>query len=479
MRKLLPKSPDQNPSPAPPGLGKRKRAAVLIACETCRKRKIKCDNRRPACSQCVRSSSECRFAIPKDKADHDTLTHQLRAVSLAESSLKTILDLLRGSSEDESAELLRRIRQEQSVDDFVKTFSDASLLLPPVPQRSDPQNLPALPLKMPIPLSVDNLSLADPRSIKDDLVAKSVLPISQWTTLSTDDRYLTHLLNLFFAWDNTLSHAIPRTGFLQDLNAGPKEVGKFCSKFLVNSIIAISHLFMSQGASSRQCGDLRSRGRMFADEALRMLRDEQQRPSIPLLQGLIVLWIYEVNYGVKAKAEALLDQFYYFHNVLGLSDLAMPAVDCAIPSQTSTSHLINEGQVLSYIVWGFFCLEAKLSLTFSRAMRIGKPKIPKTFEDAYSSIFAKPDAPEYFWFPYPRQCAPRQSLFREIISLECQLAEMIHEVSGFFAPTNSGIPASNYNETRTAYERLLRWGTRASQRFLTNSSILPSFLFLE
>jgi hypothetical protein len=79
---------------------------------------------------------ECRFAINETKTDNETLNHQLRAASLAESSLKTILDQLRGGSQDESVELLHRIRQEQSVDDLVKTFSDASLLLPPAPPPS-------------------------------------------------------------------------------------------------------------------------------------------------------------------------------------------------------------------------------------------------------------------------------------------------------------------------------------------------------
>ncbi|KAJ3453382.1 hypothetical protein MRS44_017629 [Fusarium solani] len=474
MRKLLPKSPDQNPPPATPGLGKRKRPMVSMACESCRKRKIKCDNRRPACSQCVRSLRECRFAINETKTDNETLNHQLRAASLAESSLKTILDQLRGGSQDESVELLHRIRQEQSVDDLVKTFSDASLLLPPAPPPSDSHSLERRKRFL-----IDGYTRANPWTSKDGLEAKYVLPLSQWTTLSTDDSYLTHLLNLFFAWDHTLSHAIPRSGFLQGLKAGPKEGGKFCSKFLVNSILATSHLFMSQGESSRKCEELRSRGAMFADEARRMLEDERKRPSISLLQGLLVLWIHEINYGVKAEAEVLLEQFYRFHDALGLSDLAVSPVNHAIPNETSTLRLMEEGQVLSCIVWGFFCLEAKLSLTSSRPMRIAKPKMAKTFEDAYTSIFARPGAPEYFWFPYPRQSAPRQSFFREVISLECQLAEMIHEFSEVFAPTYSGIPASSYNETRAFYDRILRWGTRATQRFHTNGIFPPSFLFLE
>ncbi|EXK79513.1 hypothetical protein FOQG_15872 [Fusarium oxysporum f. sp. raphani 54005] len=467
MRKLLPKSRDENPLPPPPVIGKRKR--------------VQCDNRRPTCSQCIRSVSECRFSISEDKTWHDALAHQLQVVSEGESSIKTILDLLHGSLENESTKLLNSIREAQSVNDFVKTFADASLLLPHVPQRSNSQNIPTQLLRIPFPLRIGGLSPGtEPLSITDDLVAKfpdGVLPISQWTTLSTDNRYLSHILYLFFTWDHTLSHIIPRTVFLQDIKAGPMEPAKLCSRFLVNSLIAVSHIFISQGVSSRQGRDLRFRGRMFADEALRVLEDERQRPSITLLQGLTVLWIYEVNYGEKAQAISLLEEFYHFHSALGLSDLAMPAMDDTSPSQVSRP--MREWQVLSCIVWGFFCFEAKISLIFSRAMRIRKPEIPKIFEDAYLSVFANPDAPEYFWSPYPYDRQPRQSLYREAISLECQLAVIVEEASRFFTPAEAGTPVSNYNETRVIKEKLQRWGTGALQRFLAHSTLLPSILFLE
>lgn len=112
-------------------------------------------------------------------------------------------------------------------------------------------------------------------------------------------------------------------------------------------------------------------------------------------------------------------------------------------------------------------------------MRIRKPEIPKTFEDAYLSVFANPDAPEYFWSPYPYDRQPRQSLYREAISLECQLAVIVEEASRLFTPAEAGTPVSNYNETRVIKEKLQRWGTGALQRFLAHSTLLPSILFLE
>ncbi|KAG8352355.1 hypothetical protein FVEN_g9640 [Fusarium venenatum] len=77
MRKLLPRSRDENTWLPTPTIGKRKRFQVQVACDACRRRKIKCDTRRPACSQCVRSVNECRFAVPDDTSRHGAGLNQL------------------------------------------------------------------------------------------------------------------------------------------------------------------------------------------------------------------------------------------------------------------------------------------------------------------------------------------------------------------------------------------------------------------
>lgn len=112
-------------------------------------------------------------------------------------------------------------------------------------------------------------------------------------------------------------------------------------------------------------------------------------------------------------------------------------------------------------------------------MRIEKPQIHKAFEDAYLFLFATPDTPEHFWSPYPGDSQQQQSLYREAISLECQLAIMIEEASRFFTLVESGTTVSNSNETKAITEKLQRWGTGALQQFLASDSPPPSIIFLE
>jgi hypothetical protein len=73
------------------------------------------------------------------------------------------------------------------------------------------------------------------------------LPLSRWTTISDDDRLLSHLLLLFWTWDTICSRVIDRTMFEEDLKAinHPNEL-RFCSPFLVNALLAVSCVISSQ-----------------------------------------------------------------------------------------------------------------------------------------------------------------------------------------------------------------------------------------
>jgi hypothetical protein len=74
------------------------------------------------------------------------------------------------------------------------------------------------------------------------------LPISRWTTVSNDDKLLSHLLMLFWTWDTICSGVIDRTIFEEDLksldpsspSSSPPDMLLFCSPFLVNALLAVS-----------------------------------------------------------------------------------------------------------------------------------------------------------------------------------------------------------------------------------------------
>jgi hypothetical protein len=76
-------------------------------------------------------------------------------------------------------------------------------------------------------------------------MSTSRLPLTRWTRASTDEEFMNHLLNLFFTWDNTVERSIYRPVFEEDIlsldpSSADSDSGAFCSKFLINAILAVS-----------------------------------------------------------------------------------------------------------------------------------------------------------------------------------------------------------------------------------------------
>jgi len=80
-----------------------------------------------------------------------------------------------------------------------------------------------------------------------DISSSDVLPVSRWVPGFDDDDYrLTHLLILFWTWDNTFSNVIDRVLFLEDmrllapLDPAPNMEHTFCTPFLVMCLLTVS-----------------------------------------------------------------------------------------------------------------------------------------------------------------------------------------------------------------------------------------------
>ncbi|KIN03086.1 hypothetical protein OIDMADRAFT_160650 [Oidiodendron maius Zn] len=96
---------------APPSASKRKtersaatypRKRAVIACETCRKRKVKCDNQRPSCGGCADLEIECVFR--NSKTDHST--YDLASLEILE-RINYVAGLLENQHDTLSTHILR------------------------------------------------------------------------------------------------------------------------------------------------------------------------------------------------------------------------------------------------------------------------------------------------------------------------------------------------------------------------------------
>jgi hypothetical protein len=103
-------------------------------------------------------------------------------------------------------------------------------------------------------------------------------------------------------------------------------------------------------------GDVMTRGRVFADEAYRLLEKERtySRPSLTLTQGMAFLWVYESNVGDGALGLRLLDDLYFFYSDFAFDNPARYN-DVA---HLSSSLEATRWKAHSHLAWGYYCVDA-------------------------------------------------------------------------------------------------------------------------
>jgi hypothetical protein len=93
------------------------------------------------------------------------------------------------------------------------------------------------------------------------------------------------LLDIYWTWLHPLHHLVYRPAFVMDLALG----GPHCSDFLLLCIFALAARHLPSEASGIELGS--ARGEEYATRARTLLLDEMvaARPSIPTIQGLLIL----------------------------------------------------------------------------------------------------------------------------------------------------------------------------------------------
>jgi len=102
-------SPPQAPGPGKPTYSKRGKITI-VACVPCRKRKTKCDGRRPQCSQCAAREGPCHYDMSEEQRRLTYLRENVEHLAEEKNTLESLIWNLRNSTDTEAAEILRRLR---------------------------------------------------------------------------------------------------------------------------------------------------------------------------------------------------------------------------------------------------------------------------------------------------------------------------------------------------------------------------------
>ncbi|KZF20194.1 hypothetical protein L228DRAFT_24053 [Xylona heveae TC161] len=164
---------ESSPSPPPP---KPKRQIIAAACEACRRRRSKCDGRRPTCSICLRKGSECEYAAEPDESRVAAIKRKNEMLQRELGEMKEIYSYLQTKPEPQVLALLHRIR---STPDFASVLQMVRELEQQPPQPSRSASYPQTPITLPPIRSLLDFPILRPStgpSSSDDMQVESTYP---------------------------------------------------------------------------------------------------------------------------------------------------------------------------------------------------------------------------------------------------------------------------------------------------------------
>ncbi|KIE03433.1 Transcription factor, fungi, partial [Metarhizium majus ARSEF 297] len=352
--------------------------SIKTSCERCRRRKIKCDRKRP-CSRCIKAGTECVLQgtgekqRPVSKSYVQALEGQIgaleqviRKLAIADSTERDdiLLELSLSSAPENGAPLhkkpqpnptgdhgvavarlragqLRRPRDGNAAQFFGGTSSfqihfsrDETQMTPRTSANSDGTMLQA-DGQVNSTLEITNLALEESSSSG-----------SGCFQYAPHDQTSQTLMAAFFTEQYQYNMVVYREYFLRDYDVGS---GRYYSDLLLYSMCSLSALLYD---------DFFKLSDVFSGQAQALLFATLDKPDLTTLQALILLGHREIAVGQTSKGWLFCGMAFRLAHEMGLH------LD---PSNwdASTSSF-RDREILRRVYWGIFIADKQLSLYFGR-----------------------------------------------------------------------------------------------------------------
>jgi hypothetical protein len=131
--------------------------------------------------------------------------------------------------------------------------------------------------------------------------------IVSWTEVTSDPVLVVHLMNLYFTWHYTYFTTLSKSLFYRDFLSGKPTPGtkrtEYCTSLLVNAMLALGCHFTLWGAARTDPHDAATAGDHFFKEAKRLIleNDEHENPRLATVQALALMSVREAGCGREAK----------------------------------------------------------------------------------------------------------------------------------------------------------------------------------
>ncbi|TQV99842.1 transcription factor [Cordyceps javanica] len=362
--------------------------SIQYSCERCRRRKIKCDRKRP-CSRCVKAGKECilqgtgekqrpvsksyvtalegqiaaleqviRRLAQADSTERDEILAQLPALSVpaqdgapapekteAPSDPSVVAARLRSGQ-------LRRLHPSHGA----QFFGGTSFLQMHLSRESSvPAEASALLASSPTSNALQDAGGFDPATMASVAVVPSIgftsesdesTPHSSAFQYAPHDEMSQKLMATFFKEQYQYSMIVYREYFFRDYDIGS---GKYYSDVLLYAICALGAL---------QYDDTLNVSDVFAGQAQTLLYGSLDNPDLTLLQALVLLGYREIAVGRTSKGWLFCGMAFRLAHEMGLH------LDPSNWDGFTGFH--RDREILRRVYWAVFTADKQLSLYFGR-----------------------------------------------------------------------------------------------------------------
>ncbi|KAF4454241.1 hypothetical protein F53441_3241 [Fusarium austroafricanum] len=440
------RSPTNEPSL--PSYRSRKRVLVAVACEGCRRKKAKCDGRKPTCSRCSFKSEACSYEPPpvpvavKKKYDSLIIENQ---------QYRELFDAIQKKPDCEAQEIFNRLRASNQPLNVLESIRQAEVLLPNPTANTwtdDPR-----------------LKRLDEKALESSVIQ---VPAKPWTAI-VGDGLISELITDFFTWDNSyMFPVLDRVIFVDEMKADDASNAQWCSALLVNAICAKRCLIVER---AKQFGVMTGQNltERFLAEAKAHLDREQDQASVPTVQALLLMYLTMTVMGRDRDAQVYRLTAYEKLEQLHLEERYQSAKN-NVPPRT------HEMLLISKTLWGIFLLESRIAYFYNQPSAIPPPSIPKPFLSIIT--FAHKGNADVLDRPWnvSSDLIPRVP---GALAVSCSLAELLYEIMHYLTTSKdtSGSEGDIHNK-RVFYSRLQQLKHGMPQELVLEYNLTPVTCFL-
>ncbi|KAL2842157.1 fungal-specific transcription factor domain-containing protein [Aspergillus pseudoustus] len=270
-----------------------KRKNTTTACQSCRKRRAKCDGRKPRCSRCHGRMLQCTYSIEADgrrpaskshvellRSRIDLLERALRAHSIDIEGLAESPDP-RSDSDSRppgfSGSLSRDASMTFDQDGEARYFGMASGRL---------EFKPTMRTTIEERHTESSASRLRMNSFYQEIINEQVIC----------EELENELIDIYFQWEQPWNQAVDEKLFRD----GRATKGKYFSPLLLNCILAIASRLSLRPEVLTDPNDPNTAGRLFLEKAEIILHYELKNPNITTLQALCIMGDIYVAIGADA-----------------------------------------------------------------------------------------------------------------------------------------------------------------------------------